>query len=132
MLGAIAIALSISACSSHSAAIAPTPPGPFASQADQVVADLAAGNFTVVEAKFDPTVTASLPLSALQSAWTTYQESMGSYKSHIAPASVRQGQLDVERVPVTMTNGQGEVRITFNTNGTIAGLYFLKAGAPAP
>jgi len=42
------------------------------------------------------------------------------------------GQLDVERVPVTMANAEGEVRITFHPDGTVAGLYFLKADAPAP
>jgi hypothetical protein len=96
------------------------------------VADLAAGHFTAVEGKFDPTLKASLTLPALQHAWTTYQQLLGVYRHHLAPASVRVGQLDVERVPVTMAHGQGEVRISFNPNGTIAGLYFLKAGTPPP
>jgi hypothetical protein len=44
----------LGACSS--AGTSPASPGPFASQADQVVADLAAGNFTAVEGKLDPTM----------------------------------------------------------------------------
>jgi hypothetical protein len=65
-LGPLAVVCLLAACSSgitagNSAASA----GSFASQADQVVADLTAGNFTAVEAKFDPAMikaTQALPL----------------------------------------------------------------------
>ena len=130
LLGSLAVVAFSPACSSSVSP--PVRPGPFAAQAGQVVADLAAGNFTAVEGKFDPTLKASLTLPALQQAWTTYQHLLGAYRHHLAPASVRVGHLDVERVPVTMAHGQGEVRVSFNPNGTIAGLYFLKAGAPPP
>jgi hypothetical protein len=106
------------ACSSSSS------PGPFASQADQVVANLAAGNFTAVEAKFDPTLKAHLTLPTLQNAWTTYQQMLGSYRNHSAPTFVRVGQLDVERVPVKMAHGPGDVSISFRPDGAMAGLAF--------
>lgn len=51
-LGSLAVVCFLAACSS--AGTSPASPGPFASQADQVVADLAAGNFTAVEGKLDP------------------------------------------------------------------------------
>ena len=101
VLGLLAVVAFLPACSSSS----PTRPGPFASQADQVVADLAAGNFAAVEAKFDPAMKALLTLPALQKVWISYQKLLGSYRSHGAPASVRVGQIDVERVPVTMAHG---------------------------
>jgi Protein of unknown function (DUF3887) len=135
LLVSLAVLIFLSACSSSSLAapgVSPTRPGPFASQADQVVADLAAGNFAAVEAMEDATLKAALPLPALQKAWTAYQDQLGSYRSHGAPVSVRVGQLDVERVPVTMAHGQGEVRISFQPAGMIAGLFLLKAGAPPP
>jgi|HubBroStandDraft_3_1064219.scaffolds.fasta_scaffold356488_1 hypothetical protein len=53
VLGPLAVVCSLAACSSG-AGTSPASSGPFASQADQVVADLAAGNFTAVQAKFDP------------------------------------------------------------------------------
>jgi Protein of unknown function (DUF3887) len=96
-------------------------PGPFASQADQVVADPAAGNFTAVEAKFDPALKAHLTLPTLQNVWTTYQKMLGSCRNHGAPTFARVGQLDVERVPVTMAYGPGEVSISFRPDGTMAG-----------
>src|SRR5579859_2276440 len=107
LLGSLAVVAFSSACSSSgSAGSPPAHPGPFAARADQVVADLAAGNFTAVQGKFDPALKASLTLTALQQAWTAYQHLLGAYRHHVAPASVRVGQLDVERVPVTMARGQ--------------------------
>ena len=134
VLGLLASMALLPACSSSSgvAGISPTRPGPFAAQADQIVADLAAGNFTAVEVKFDPAMKAVLTPHLLQKAWTTYQQLLGSYQSHVASAFVRVGRLDVERVPVKMAHGQGEVRISFRPDGIIAGLFFLKAGAPPP
>jgi hypothetical protein len=136
VLGSLVVVAVLSACgssgSSNVAGIPSTRPGPFASQADQVVADLAAGNLAAVADKFDSALTAALPLPGLQKAWTAYQDLLGSYQSHVAPASVPVGQLDVERVPVIMAHGQGEVRIAFRPDGLIEGLFFLKAGAPPP
>jgi hypothetical protein len=97
-----------------------------------VVDDLASGKYADVEAQFDATMHAQLPLAALQTSWTTYEQVLGPYKSHDQSTSVMKGELDVERVPVTMTNGTGEVRVTFHPDGTIAGLFMLKAGAPPP
>jgi hypothetical protein len=117
--------------STASATPSPTPLSGSA-RAGQVVDDLAAGKYAEVEAQFDATMKAQLPLAALQTSWTTYEQLLGPYKSHDQPASVMKGDLDVERVTVTMTNGAGEVRITLHADGTIAGLFFLKAGAPPP
>jgi len=123
----------LTACSGGSTATStPTTTTGFVSRADQVVADLSQGNFPAVETTFDATMHASLPLAALQNSWTSYQALLGPYARHGAPTSVPKGQLEVERVPTTMAHGQGEIRITFNPDGTTAGLFFLKAGAPPP
>ena len=54
-LGSLAVVCFLTACSSSVAGTSPASPGPFASQADQVVADLAAGNFTaLVTITFNP------------------------------------------------------------------------------
>ena len=125
----VAIGLGAAGCASGKSV---PKPGPFSGKADQIVKDLGTSAYTDVSASFDQTMKTQLPQAALQNAWTSYQQLLGSYKSHSAPASVMKGQLDVERVPVTMANAKGEVRITFHPDGTVAGLYFLKADAPAP
>ncbi len=132
ILGSLAVVCFLPACSSTSSGVAgssATSPGPFASQADQVVTDLAARNFTAVEGMFDPKVKAVLTPPLLQKTWTGYQQILGTYRSHGAPVLARKGQIDVERVPVTMAHKPGVVTISFNPNGTIAGLFF---GVPPP
>ena len=120
-LGSLTVVCFLTACSS--AGTSPASPGPFASQADQVVADLAAANFTTVEAKFDPAMMKAARTVPLPKAWAACQDALGTYRSHGAPTSDRTGQSDLEQVPVTWANGPGVVTITFDPNGTIAGLH---------
>ena len=122
-LGSLAVVCFLTACSSSVAPTSPTSPGPFASQADRVVADLAAGNFTAVERKFDPAMMKAAQTLPLPKAWTACQDVLGTYRNHGAPTFARKGQFDLEQVPVTWANGPGRVTLTFNPNGTIAGLH---------
>ncbi|MFN8038723.1 MAG: DUF3887 domain-containing protein [Acidimicrobiales bacterium] len=111
---------------------AAVPAAGFSAKADQVMADLVAGRYAAITAQFDPLLATQLPTPALASAWTSYQQLLGAYQRHDPPVSVAAGGLDVERIMVTMARGAGEVRVTFHQDGTIAGLYLLKAGAPSP
>jgi hypothetical protein len=122
-LGPLAVACVLTACSSSAAGSSAASPGPFASQADQVIADLAAGNFAAVQAKFDPAMIKAAQTLPLPKAWAICQDALGTYQSHGAPASARKGQFDLEQVPVTWANGPAVVTITFDPNGTIAGLH---------
>jgi Protein of unknown function (DUF3887) len=126
-LGPLALACVLASCSS-TAGTSPASAGPFASQADQVMADLAAGNFAAVQAEFDPAMIKAAQAVPLPKAWAACQDALGTYRSHGAPASARTGQFDNEQVPVTWANGPGVVTITFNPNGTIGGLHCY--GAP--
>ncbi len=104
----------------------------FKAAASAVVADLAAGRFADVEAKFDATMKGQLPVAIMQNNWGTYLRIVGTYRSHGTPEQVMRGEIAVERVPITTATGTGEVRVSYHPDGTIAGLYFLRAGAPAP
>jgi len=59
--------------------------------------------------------------------WAACQDAMGKYRSHGAPTFARKGRFDLEQVPVTWANGPEAVIITFNPNGTIAGLQACQA-----
>ena len=104
----------------------------FKAAASALVADLAAGRYAEVEAKFDPTMKSQLSVTVMQNNWRTYQELVGTYKSHGVPNEIAQGEIRVERVPITTATGSGEVRVSYHPDGTIAGLFFLRAGAPSP
>jgi hypothetical protein len=67
--GSLAVVCFLTAGSSV-AETSPASPGPFASQADQIVADLAAGNFTAVQGKFDPAMMNAAWALPLHKAWT--------------------------------------------------------------
>lgn len=131
VLGSLAVVGLMSACSSSGtssvAGSSPTPPASLAAQADQVVADLAAGNFTAVKDRFDPAMRKAAQAAPLQKGWAACQDAMGPYRRHGAPTFVRKGRFDLEQVPVTWAKGPGAVTITFNRNGTIAGLQACQA-----
>ncbi|MBV8692171.1 MAG: DUF3887 domain-containing protein [Actinobacteria bacterium] len=125
---AIGLVLMVSACGTKTKAAR----GPFSSRAAEVTTDLGAGKFDAVAAMFGPVMKGSLSVSRMATDWQGYEVTYGRYRRHGTPKSVMKGQVDVERVPVTMEQGKGEVRVSFDRDGTIAGLYFLKADAPAP
>ena len=127
-LGSLAVVCFLAACSSTGTGTATASPGPFASQAGQVVTDLAAGNYAAVESKFDPAMVQAAQSLPVQQAWAACQDVLGKYRSHGAPTFARKGGFDLEQVPVTMANGPGVVTITYNPSGTIAGLHC----APSP
>jgi Protein of unknown function (DUF3887) len=122
-LGPLAVVCLLAACSSSAAGTSPASAGPFASQADQVVADLTAGNFTAVQAKFDPAMIQANQAVPLPKAWAACQDALGTYRSHGTPTFAQKGQFDLEQVPVTWANGPGSIIITYNPDGTIAGLH---------
>jgi hypothetical protein len=129
-LGSLAVVCLLAACGGNSSSVAgssPAPPGSFAARAGHVVADLAAGNFTAAEARFGPAMLKAAQAAPLRTGWAACQDAMGRYRSHGAPAFARKGRFDLEQVPVTWAKGPGAVLITFNPNGTIAGLQACQA-----
>lgn len=123
----------ISACSrGNSATTTSVAAGPFAARASQVISDLAVGNDKTVWAMFDAQLQAQLSVPALADAWQVFEDQYGSYKSHGSAELIPVGSLDVEQLPMTMARGTEEARVTFEPNGSIAGLVLLRAGAPPP
>jgi hypothetical protein len=102
-LGALAVACFLTACSS-SASTAPTSPGPFASQASQVVTDLAAGNFTAVESKFDPAMMKANQAVPLDKGMGCLPAGAGCVPKPRHADVVLKDQFDLEQVPVTMAD----------------------------
>ena len=107
-------------------------PGPYASQAEQVMTDLASGNFQAVYAMEDPVTQLHLTVAVLASGWSDFTGGRGAYRGHGRPELHRIGSLDVEIVPLTMANGPAESQVTFNPaeNGEIISLLLTRAGEP--
>jgi uncharacterized protein YceK len=127
----LAVAIFASGCGSTVHRTPPNP-GPFASQAEQVISDLVAGDDQAIWAMTDPTVRSKVSVSQIANGWQLYQEKFGSYRSHGSPELIPVGSLDVEQIPMRMAKGTEEARVTFEQNGALVGLQLLKAGAPPP
>ena len=122
---AVGAALSLSACGTAAA------PGP--SPADQV-ALTALTNLTTHPAAattgFTPAMTQIVPAAALAQDWTRYQQLLGTYQSHGQPQDLPQGTMTVVNLPLSMSHTPGQLRVTVDHDGHIAGLFFLNAGTP--
>lgn len=90
------------------------------------------GNFTAVSARFDESVRQEASPEFLAKSWKDYQETFGRYQSHGDPEQVETGSGVVVNVPLRMAKQPGEFRVTFNEDGRLMGLYFLRAGVPVP
>lgn len=91
------------------------------------------GDNSAATAHFDSQMQEKLSPQALGSAWKDYQQLLGAYQSHGDPEQVPRGDLTVVNVPLQMQQEPGQFRVTFHNNdGTVAGLFFLKAGVPVP
>ena len=123
---------SCTATSSSSASSATPAANRFNQEALDVLDAVIRGDWDKATACFDPQMQQQLSKKSLESAWSTYQEAFGKYKSHGNPQPVARGALTVVNVPLQMEHQPGEFRITFHADGTVAGLFFLKTGVPVP
>jgi hypothetical protein len=111
-------------------ALPPAAPADRASEALVLLGDVVHGRDGAVVARFDEQMRAGLNEAGLQAAWARYEQLFGRYVRHGEPQSSLLGPYTVVRVPLTMSGRDGEFRISFATDGRIAGLYFLRSGVP--
>jgi hypothetical protein len=114
------------------AAFAAPPAGAVVPSSDglALLAGVVAGRDDAVVTRFDPRLRATLDAAGLKAAWTKYRNLFGSYVSHGQPRETALGTLTVVRVPLEMKRRPGEFRVTFDAEGRVAGLYFLKTNVP--
>ncbi|MFJ6761064.1 DUF3887 domain-containing protein [Streptomyces sp. NPDC091273] len=96
----------------------------------QTLNDIVKGNFTAATARFDATMRTQLPPATLATAWKTFQNQFGRYRSHGDPKDITVGEFTAVNVPLRMERTPAEFRVTFHKDGSIAGLFFLWTGAP--
>lgn len=88
------------------------------------------GDFAAVSDRFDETLRHQASPEVLARSWKDYQEQFGLYQSHGDPEQVASVQGAVVNVPLHMADGTGEFRVTFDDDGQLIGLYFLRTGIP--
>ena len=101
-------------------------------RAKVIVSNIFAGKYAPVRQYFDPTMEAELSEDGLAEATSAYESTFGSFVSMGEPEIVNRAALRVVNVPLEMSEGEGQARITFDARDRIAGLYLLKSGVPVP
>jgi hypothetical protein len=95
-----------------------------ASKATSVVDKLNTGDFAGVAAMFDETMTAALPVAALQQTWTTLIQQVGAFKGRGAERTTSEMGLEAVYVPCTFERATLNTKVVFDGEGRITGLFF--------
>lgn len=130
--GGSKVAKPTSSVTSPSSGAASTNPSPRDQLAVQLLDAVVRGDFPAVTTHFDSNMQQKLTPEQLASAWTEYQQYLGNYQSHGDAQDVPRGHLTVVNIPLQMCREPGQFRVTFHNDGTVAGLFFLRAGVPVP
>jgi hypothetical protein len=120
------------AAAPSSPASAPRTPDQDDTLALQLLNNIIQGEFSTVRDHFDATMKDKLSCEKLSTGWSDYQQMFGNYESHGDPQNVTRGDLTVVNVPLQMASKPGEFRVTFHSDGTVAGLFLLRPGVPVP
>jgi hypothetical protein len=120
-----ALGLVLVACAGQS-------PDELANRARETVERIFAGDYAAVRADFDETLSASLSEEQLAEARAQFEEEFGTFEGMGEPEVVERGELTVVNIPLDMSEGEGEARITYDAEGKIAGLFLLQPGVPVP
>ena len=117
-----------------SAAAAPNSPAPGQddNRALKMLDAIIQGDFAGARTHFDSVMQEKLSCQRLSSAWADYQQTLGSYQSHGDPQDVSRGDFTVVNISLQMSQLPGQFRVTFHDDGSVAGLFFLRAGVPVP
>ncbi len=112
----------------HAADSNPKPaPGPVAVHPEADLDHLVKGELDAVIAGFDATMTSALPKSQLATVWTALGSQAGTYKSHGKAEMSEQGGYRVALIPMAFEKGDLLAKLVYDSDGKIAGLFFLPA-----
>lgn len=95
--------------------------------AKEVVDQLVRGEFTAVAGKFDGTMKAALPPEKLKEWLDSVSAQAGAYKRHVASQATKQLGFNVVDVRCEFERGELIIRVAFNQQQQIGGLYILPA-----
>ncbi|MEU0880826.1 DUF3887 domain-containing protein [Lentzea sp. NPDC005914] len=94
-------------------------------QAQQVVAHLDNGEFAAVHAMFDPLMSSKLSSDELAAVWRQLVSNLGELRNTGPGTPAKKGGYTIVDVPLTFAEAEMKARVTFNTDGSIGGLFIL-------
>jgi hypothetical protein len=100
-----------------------TPPAPEAPD-NEFVHLLAAGQFPAATETFDETMKSALPPEKLQELWQSTVSQIGPFKEQLGSRTEKQADFDIVLVTCQFENGALDVKVVYNTEKQVAGLFF--------
>ena len=95
-----------------------------ATEAQQIIHELATGQFDKVEAQYDARMAAALPTGKLAASWPSLIEQEGAFQSIANTRTSKIQGLDVVKMECRFQNGVVDATVALDSNGKIAGLGF--------
>jgi len=100
-----------------------TTPAPEAPD-NEFVELLATGQFPAATESFDETMKNALPAEKLQELWESTVSQIGPFKKQLASRTEKQADFDIVLVTCQFENGTLDVKVVYNTEKQVAGLFF--------
>ena len=95
-----------------------------ATEAQQIIHELAVGQFDKVEAQYDARMAAALPAGKLAASWPSLVEQEGAFQSITNTHTSKIQGLDVVRMECKFQNAVVDATVALDSDGKIAGLGF--------
>ena len=95
---------------------------------EMIVAD----DFAAVEEAFDETVAAQMGEGGLSTAWQQCRDEFGEYVDHGDPRVDEVEGRTVVRIALEMSEADAEIRVSYDDDERVAGIFFLRPGVPLP
>jgi len=100
------------------------PGGDIGEKGKEFVSLLADGKFEEAAARLAPTMAAAMPPAKLEEAWKSLS-SFGAYESQSGVRSAKEQGFDVAYVTCAFEKGSVTVKVVFDQDGEVTGLWFV-------
>lgn len=133
ILSVLAVTLSCFPVLAQAPAASPTPaPSPAtadqtedtATAAQRIIHQLAAGEFSKIEALYDERMSSALPPGKLAESWPSLIQQQGAFESIVDTQTIRVQGLEVVKLACKFANATLDATVAFDPDGKIAGLGF--------
>ena len=91
----------------------------------QFVEMLASGNYAGVFATFDGTMKGAMPEDKIAEAWQSLQSQVGSFQQIAEVSQKKEQGYDVAYVTCDFEKGKVNVKVVYNANKEVSGLWFV-------
>jgi hypothetical protein len=99
-------------------------------RATEIVAQMQGGRWEAAAADFTAPMAEKVPVSELSAVWSQILASAGLLREIGAPTVTRRGPFRVVDVPLAFEHGPMKARVSFDHEGSVAGLFILLPDAP--